>query len=288
LLNRSRNLKLSWLVRRADISSLALLLGLCAHCNFAEAIDNKRIIVLSAASAAPAVQDLAARFKDRTGTDIRVSIASSGTLARQIRMGAPADLYISASTRWIDQLIADGFLDRARTLPLARNRLVFIRPSETSNTPLINLSKPFDVANQLNGGRLAIGDPAHVPAGTYAQNALQNLGLWPAVRGQLARQSNVRGVLAMVERGETPLGIVYATDAALSNGVRLAAIIPASAHNPIVYSAAVLSVSTNPQATIFFHELTSSNGLDVFEHYGFAVTRPESKALTSKTLPSRP
>lgn len=288
MLNRSKNLKFSGLTRQAGIASLALFLSVFAHYNFAQAIDNKRIIVLSAASAAPAVQDLATQFKDRTGTDIRVSVASSGTLARQIRRGAPADLYISASKMWIDQLIADGFLDEARTLPVARNRLVFVSPSDSSNTSLINLSRPVDVANRLNGGRLAIGDPAHVPAGTYAKDALQNLGLWPTVRGRLARQSNVRAVLAMVERGETPLGIIYATDAALSDGVRLAAIIPASAHPPIVYSAAVLSSSTNPQATIFFRELTSSVGLDVFEQYGFGVTRPEPKTQPSETLPSRP
>lgn len=288
MLYRSNNLHFSWLVRQVGVASLTLALCVFAHQKIAQAIDNKKIIVLSAASAAPTVQDLAVQFSDRTGIDIRVSVASSGTLARQIRLGAPADLYISASITWIDQLLADGFLDKAQTLPIARNRLVFVSPSDSSDRSLLNLSKPVDVANRLNGGRLAIGDPAHVPAGAYAQEAIQNLGLWPVVRDQLARQSNVRAVLAMVERGETPLGIIYATDAALSDGVRLAAIVPANAHASIVYSASVLSSSMNPNATTFFRELTSSQGLDAFERYGFGVTRPSPQAQPSDTLPVRP
>lgn len=288
MLNRSNNLNFSWPPRAVAIASLALLTSVFAHQECAQAIDHKSIIVLSAASAAPAVQDLATQFSDRTGLDIRVSVASSGTLARQIRQGAPADLYISASTTWIEQLLTDGFLDKGQTLQVARNRLVFVSPSDSMDTSLINLAKSVDLASRLNGGRLAIGDPAHVPAGTYAKEALQTLGLWPAVRDRLARQANVRAVLAMVERGETQLGIIYATDAALSDGVRLAAIVPASAHAPIVYSAAVLSGSANPNATMFYRELTSSDGLDVFERYGFGVTRPEPNTQPSETLPPRP
>lgn len=269
-------------------AALVLILGLGSTPNNAQAIDSERILVLSAASAAPAIQDIADRFFSETDVDVRISIASSGTLARQIRQGAPADIYVSASQSWIDLLSDEGYLDTDRIQPLARNRLVFVGPAKSFDTALLDLSDPAAVARRLADGRLAIGDPTHVPAGVYAKETLESLRLWPVVNDRLALQTNVRAVLALVERGETQLGIVYATDAALSKGIRLAAIVPSSSHSPIVYTAAVLTAATNPRTEDFFESLKSMESLDIFERYGFGVTRPDIPAQSPNTGPSMP
>lgn len=248
----------------------------------------ERILVLSAASAAPAVAEIAGVFSRRTGIDVRVSSGSSGTLARQITRGAPADIYISASSSWIETLTNENRLDEKLTRPLLRNRLVIIGRIGDSTSGLLDLTKPIVFLNQLNDGRLAIGDPLHVPAGQYAQQALENLGLWPAVRDRLARQINVRAVLAFVERGESPLGIIYATDAALSNAAKIRAIIPSEVHDPIVYSAAVVAGRNRPDVRQFFNALGNSDANGVFEQYGFGVVRSDSDRQLSNTTPSIP
>ncbi|MBT7451749.1 MAG: molybdate ABC transporter substrate-binding protein [Rhodospirillaceae bacterium] len=271
-----------------NIAFSALTAGMMLSPDNAQAIDPARILVLSAASAAPAIQDLAAQFSGKNSVDVRVSIGSSGTLARQISQGVPADIYVSAAPQWIDVLQAGGRLDPNLTRPLARNRLVLVGPIESRGTGLLDASKPLVVLRRLDGGRLAIGDPSHVPAGRYAKEAIETLGLWPAVRDRLALQSNVRAVLAMVERGETPLGIVYATDAALSDRIRLAAIIPPESHSPIIYTAAVLVGRDRPDVTAFFQSMLDADGQAVFERYGFGVTAAEAATQSSNTDPSMP
>ena len=247
-----------------------------------------RILVLSAASAAPAIIEIAHDFNRRMGIVVRVSSGSSGTLARQISQGAPADIYISAAPKWISFLGAEKKLDQNFTRPLMRNRLVVVAPIGSAHQGLINLSKPVALLNRLNGGRLAIGDPQHVPAGHYAKQAMENLGLWPAVRDRLARQINVRAVLAFVVRGESPLGIIYATDAALSDAIRIAAIIPPESHDPIVYTAAVVSEHSRPDVLQFFDSLNQDHAGKVFERYGFGVVRTATDDQISKTMPSMP
>ncbi len=252
----------------------------------AQSTETKHVLVLAAASAAAALNDIVEKYQIETGTSVRVSISSSGTLARQIMQGAPANIYVSAAQDWIDTLTASGHIDPSQTQILARNRLVIVRP-RTESMPwprtgnasrLLSTSKPVDVLRRLDGGRLAIGDPAHVPAGRYAQEALENLGLWAAVRDHLARQVNVRAVLAMVERGETPLGIVYATDAALSRKVSLAAIIPPESHTPIIYAAAVINGHASPAALDFYNYLSTETTQSILEAHGFAVTRDGASA----------
>jgi len=238
----------------------------------APAVAAERVLILSASSISTAVQEIADQISVRDGIEVRVSAASSGTLARQVSQGAPADLYISASPEWIERLTIEGKLDSDFIRPIARNRLVFVRPMPLSRVPLLDLSKPLDVLDALSAGRLAIGDPNHVPAGAYAQSALQNLQLWAAVRDRLAPQANVRAVLAMVERKETSLGIVYATDAALSRRVSIAAIIPAEAQPPIVYAAALIQGRRSEAATSVFEALSSEAGLATLERNGFGVS----------------
>jgi molybdate transport system substrate-binding protein len=234
----------------------------------------ERVLILSAASAAPALRDILATSGAATSPDVRVSVASSGTLARQIERGAPADIYISAAPAWIELLDGKGLLDREFIRPLVRNRLVLVGPmSGGTGLGMLDVRKPLALLSALDGGRLALGNPAHVPAGLYGKAALENLGLWPAVRDRLALQANVRAVLAMVERGETPLGLVYATDAALSPHVRVRGIIPADAHPPIAYFAAVLSGRATSDVLAVFESLFSARSRTTLERYGFAVER---------------
>lgn len=230
-----------------------------------------RVLVLSASSASTVVQDIARDFSNRSGTDVRLSIASSGTLARQISRDAPADIYISASEQWIETLRAQNKLKPDFVRPLMRNRLVLIAPSASSITTLLDLSKSVAVLAALGDGRLAIGDPGHVPAGRYAKEAFTNIGLWPAVRDRLAPQINVRAVLAMVERGETPLGVTYATDVALSPNVKIAAIVPPESHTPIQYVAAIVSGRDNSETRAFFEALFSPMAKKIISQSGFGV-----------------
>ena len=259
------------------IPALGLILSLGFICLYpvqeAQSTETKHVLVLAAASASAALNDIVEKYQTETGTSVRMSISSSGTLARQIMQGAPANIYVSAAQDWIDTLTASGHIDPSQTQILARNRLVIVSPRTENASRLLSTSKPVDVLRSLDGGRLAIGDPAHVPAGRYAQEALENLGLWAAVRDHLARQVNVRAVLAMVERGETPLGIVYATDAALSRKVSLAAIIPPESHTPIIYAAAVIKGHASPAALDFYNYLSTETTQSILEAHGFAVTR---------------
>lgn len=245
--------------------------GLVSQAGASERDGRPRVIVLSAASASTAVQSIANAFFSETGIDVRLSVASSGTLARQIIQGAPADIYVSASGQWIETLQTTDKLESELIRPLMRNRLVMVSPASSSLNSLLDLSQPVAVKAALGEGRIAMGDPRHVPAGAYAQEALTNLGLWPAVRDRLALQINVRAVLAMVERGETPLGIIYATDAALTQDVKIAAIVPPKAHTPIQYFAAVVAGHKRPETTDFFEFLFSPAAQAIMTRHGFGV-----------------
>ena len=252
------------------IRSLAITLVLLAFFPTPSA-GAENILVLSAASLGPAVTEIAKDFSRRTGIVTRVSTGSSGTLARQIIQGAPADIYIGAATQWIDRLARERHLNSRLTRQLLRNRLVVVSPAGDPNNSLLDLTKPIAVLNRLGGGRLAIGDPSHVPAGQYAKQAIEALGLWPTVRDHLARQVNVRAVLALVERGEAPLGVVYATDLALSTSAQIAAIVPANLHDPILYTAAVVAGRNRPEVIEFFNTLKEPTSEIIYTEYGFGI-----------------
>jgi molybdate transport system substrate-binding protein len=170
---------------------------------------------------------------------LRFSFAASSALARQIEQGAPADLFASADEPWMDYLQERGLIaPDTRASPLA-NALVLVAPADGAARPS-RLDRGTDLAALLGpNGRLATGDPAHVPAGRYAQAALEWMGQWQALAPRLARADNVRSALLLVERGEAPLGIVYATDARASRGVRVLGAFPAESHPPVTYPFAV-------------------------------------------------
>jgi molybdate transport system substrate-binding protein len=204
-----------------------------------------------------------------------LSFAASSALARQIEAGAPADLFLSADEAWMDALAAKGLLRGATRVSLLGNRLVLIAPRSSpmrSSATRLVIAPGFPLGQALGrDGRLAVADPAAVPAGKYAKAALTSLGVWPSVAARLAPAENVRAALAFVERGEAPLGIVYETDARASGKVRVVGRFPPGSHPPIAYPLATLRASRHPDAEAFRRFLASPAGRAIFRRYGFLV-----------------
>jgi molybdate transport system substrate-binding protein len=227
------------------------------------------VTVFAAASVTNALTELGQSFEQKENVRVLCSFASSSTLAKQIENGAPANVFISADLEWMDYLEKLKLIVPPSRLDLLANRLVLITPADSSMS--VTPKAGFDLAALLEGGLLAAGDPDHVPAGKYAKSALQKLGVWDSVSNKIARADSVRAALALVERGETPLGIVYATDAAISLKVRVAGIFPEDLHPPITYPAALIEGKATPAAMRFLDFLKNQDARAVFEKYGFTV-----------------
>lgn len=227
------------------------------------------IIVYAAASLTNALQDIDRAWTKQTGTAVKESFASSSTLARQIEAGAPAQVFISADTKWMDYLAQKGLV--ANEVTLLGNELVLVAPADSS----LRLQRigPDTDWQQLLGrdGRLAVGDPDHVPAGIYAEESLKQLGAWSLLEPRLARAEDVRGALALVERGDAPLGIVYATDARIDAKVKTVGTFPADSHSPIVYPAAEVKGADSAPARDYFNFLHSAAARAIFARYGFLL-----------------
>ncbi len=227
------------------------------------------VTVFAAASTAPAVEAAAALFSSQQGVPVRTVFASSSTLARQIVNGAPADLYISANAAWMDHAADANAIEASSRVDLLGNRLVLIAPADS--TLSLRIAPGFPLAAKLGGGRLAMGDPDHVPAGIYGKAALESLGAWPAVAASVVRAQDARAALALVERGEVAAGVAYATDAAITDGVRIVAGFPADSHPPITYPMAIVTGRGRPEVRKFYDFLISRAAAAVFERHGFAV-----------------
>ena len=221
-------------------------------------------VVLAAASLQEAMTAAADVWGRRGRSRPVLSFAATSALARQVQAGAPADLFVSADEEWMDALAVKGLLAPGTRAVVAGNRLVVVAPAGST----VRLSTAT-LARTLAAGPLAMADPTSVPAGKYGHTALQRLGAWEAVRGRVVRAENVRAALALVERGATPFGIVYRTDARASRLVRIAGVFPAASHPPIHYPVARLKRSTHPQAEAFRRFLLSPEGRAIFARYGF-------------------
>ncbi len=225
------------------------------------------LTVFAAASMKNALDDVDASWTQSGGATVAASYASSSTVAKQIEQGAPADIFISADEKWMEYLVGKALVRQPRDL--LGNALVLIAGKDDGTT--IAIHPGFDLAGQLHGGRLAVGDPSNVPAGIYAKEALQKLGVWDSVESRLAPAADVRAALVLVSRGEAPLGIVYETDAKIDPGVRIAGLFPEDSHKPILYPVAIVSSSTNPDAAKFLAYLETPAAKAIFTRYGFRV-----------------
>lgn len=233
------------------------------------AVADGSVTVFAASSLTDVLTTVRIAYERRTGHTVRISFAASSALARQIERGAPADMFVSANVAWIDRLVDRGFARSEDTAVIAENALVVVAPGP-DGADAVDLSPDFDVLGGLGpDGRLSIADPAHVPAGIYARQALETVGIWARVVQRLAISGNVRAALHLVERGEVPLGIVYRTDAASSNAVHVVARVPAAAHDPIRYRLAV--VARSPAATAFRDFLLGREGRAILGGAGFVV-----------------
>ncbi|OHV13806.1 molybdate ABC transporter substrate-binding protein [Kushneria phosphatilytica] len=234
----------------------------------------QQIHVYAAASLTDAMDALASRYEKRhENIDIVPVYASSSTVARQIAHGAPADIYFSANEKWMNWLSEQGvpLSDRA---DLLNNRLALIAPKDSEVAPFTPDARHPLAVKLHDGDRLAVGDPDHVPAGIYAKQSLKSLGEWEALMPRLARANDVRAALALVERGEVPMGIVYATDAQASDGVKTLGYFPADSHSSITYPVALVGEHSDDAARAFRQWLAGSDAATIFKRFGFQPVAP--------------
>ncbi|MEO5706205.1 MAG: molybdate ABC transporter substrate-binding protein [Alteraurantiacibacter sp.] len=229
-------------------------------------------IVLAASSMQEALEAAADAWAAKGAARPVLSFAATSALARQVEAGAPGDLIVSADEEWMDRIEADGLIAPGSRHDLAGNALVLVAPAGAPVT--IALAPGVDLAPLLGDGRLAIAEPETVPAGRYGKAALTALGAWPQVQDRLAIGENVRAALALVSRGEAPLGVVYATDAKAEPRVQVVGSFPTETHPPIVYPLARLATSSHPQARQFAGFLLSGEGQVILHRFGFTAPRP--------------
>jgi molybdate transport system substrate-binding protein len=228
------------------------------------------VVVFAAASLKNALDETAGAYARETGKPPpRISYAASSALARQIEQGAPADLFISADLDWMDYLAGNGLIRPDTRVNLLGNRIVLIAPRDANVS--LAIEPGFNLAAALGGQRLAMANVDAVPAGKYGKAALERLGAWEAVKGRIAQAENVRAALLLVSRGETPLGIVYRTDAAADPSVRIVAVFPEDTHPPIIYPVAIVKDSANAEAGSFLAFLRGPAARVAFERQGFTV-----------------
>jgi molybdate transport system substrate-binding protein len=249
------------------LSRIALALALqCATVLIARAEGS--VTVFAAASLQDALSTAAKAFTGESGIAVKFSFDASSTLARQIEQGAPADLFASADLDWMDYLAKRNLIDPKSRINLLGNRLVIIAPKDAALTELKFDVSSFEAA--LAGGRIATGAVETVPVGRYAKLALEKLGLWAMLASRIAPADNVRVALAYVARGETPLGIVYATDAAAEPRVKIVATFPRDSHPPIVYPFAVTAGAKGHDAARFLSFLQTPAARAIFTAQGFS------------------
>jgi molybdate transport system substrate-binding protein len=230
----------------------------------------QEVTLFLAASLTDAMKDVSAKWVEAGHPALRMSFGSSSTLARQIEQGAPANIFASADEKWMDYLADKKLIAEGTRNSLLSNELVLVVGADKPQH--VTLAKGFDLAGLLGAtGRLATGDPAHVPVGIYAEQALKKLGMWDSIAPRLARTEDVRAALLLVERGEAPAGIVYATDAAVSKSVMIAGVFPADSHDPVSYPFAVTKSGDTPEARAVLQFLTGPAARAVFVQRGFKV-----------------
>ncbi|WP_249963385.1 molybdate ABC transporter substrate-binding protein [Histophilus somni] len=229
-----------------------------------------KITVFAAASMSNVLEEIKSEYiKVNPQQEMDFSFASSSVLARQISQGAPAQLFISADQKWMDFLAEKGAIVTESRRDLLGNRLVMIAP-QTSQIDHIDLQNS-QWHSYLDNTYLAVGDPDHVPAGKYAKAAFLFLQQWNDLETKLARANNVRAALALVERGESPLGVVYATDAVASKKVKTVAIFPENTHPAIEYPVAIVKGQDNEESRKFLDYLRSESAVKIFQQFGFSA-----------------
>src|SRR6266404_2476780 len=233
------------------------------------------LTVFAAASMKNALDDIDAAYTAKTGVKVVASYAASSALAKQIEQGAPADIFVSADTDWMDYAISKKTINEPTRVNLLGNSIVLIAPKD-SKIGDVTIGPGFDLAKLASDGKIATGDVKAVPVGKYAKAALEKLGAWTAAEPKFAMADSVRAALTLVARSEAALGIVYATDAKVEPGVKIIGTFPADSHPPIIYPVAATSTA-KPEANAYLDYLRSQAAKAVLEKYGFNyLIRPTS------------
>lgn len=240
------------------------------------AFAQEQVTIFAAASLTNAVGELAKSYETKTGVKIVTNFAASSVLAKQIENGAPADLFFSADTKWMDYLDAKKQIDASSRVEVLGNALVLIAPK--GKTFPVRMEKDFNFAGAFTG-RLAIGDPSNVPIGIYGKEAFTKLGWWKDLESRLAPAADVRAALRLVETNEVDAGLVYSTDAAQSQKVSILATIPAELHTPVRYPLA-LTKSANAQAKLFHAALSGPEAVATYTKFGFTVLSETPRSAT--------
>lgn len=230
------------------------------------------VTVFAAASLTNALQDIAKAYEAKGGSkdQVKFSFAASSALAKQMEAGAPANIFASADLKWMDYTDGKGLTLPATRVKLLGNELVLVAPADKAKP--VTISKSLDIDALLGpNGRIATGLTDSVPVGVYAKQAFTNLGLWDKVAPRIVGAESVRAALALVERGEAPYGVVYATDAAIAKNVRIVASFPSDSYPPVDYPFALVKGQDTPAAKAFFAFVQGPEAKDIFRKYGFAV-----------------
>jgi molybdate transport system substrate-binding protein len=245
-------------------TACALLAGACLSPARA---DDTTITVFAAASMKNALDEVDAAYTAKTGVKFSVSYAASSVLAKQIEQGAPADVFLSADTDWMDYAVAKKTVNEPTRVNLLGNSIVLIAPKD-SKIDNVTIAPGFDLAKLAGDGKIATGDVKSVPVGKYAKAALEKLGSWQAAEPKFAMAESVRAALALVARGEAVLGIVYSTDAKVEPGVKIVGTFPAESHPAIIYPVAA-TTTAKPETAGYLAFLRTSAAKAILEKYGF-------------------
>lgn len=227
------------------------------------------LVIFAAASMKQGLDAVVAQYQAQSGQPVVVSYAGSNTLAKQILAGAPADLFFSAAPDWMAEVTAAGLV--AQQVPLLSNRLVLIAGGGGAGTADVpEITADFPLAGRLGAGRLSMAMTRAVPAGQYGRAALEHLGLWQEVTGQMVESDNVRAALRLVLQGEAAMGIAYESDQVGLPDLAILGRFPEESHPPILYPLALLT-EAKPGAEALYHALQGPEAKDTFEKFGFII-----------------
>jgi molybdate transport system substrate-binding protein len=251
------------------ILCLTVLAPLFGPLVFSARAESRDIVVFGSIALKEGLNDANDLFLREYGSRAVTTIGASTALAKQIEGGASGDLFFAGDVASMDYLAERNLIKPGTRKDLLRNRLVLIAPA--NSTLALTIGTNFPLAEALGSGQLAIADPVSTPAGKYTQASLEYLGVWTSVRSKIAIPGGSRAVLTKVARGEFPLGVIWQTDSADEQGIRIVAALPESSHPPIVYPVAVLANSTNATVSSYLQYLLSPKATSFFQKRGFAV-----------------
>lgn len=229
--------------------------------------ENEELIISAAASLKDAMEVIQHTYEEEhPEITLKFNFGASGSLQQQISQGAPVDLFFSAAEDKFDLLVEEGTIAKEDNLDLLGNELVLVVPKENQSI------KGFEDLVKKNTGKISIGTPETVPAGKYAKESLEQMNLWKDVESKVVYAKDVRQVLSYVETGNVDAGIVYKTDALISNKIEIVANADSATHAPIIYPVGIIKDSEHYKAAKeFYMYLQSDDALKVFEKYGFTT-----------------